>query len=205
MPLAKGDWFVAPALADRARRLIAAYHYAKGCPNTFTALDGIYRKADNELMGVAWWIPPTRPAAENLFPDDWEAVLSLSRLVLHPDVPSNGATFMLSRSVRALAPRWRCLVTYADTWQGHHGGIYRAAGWQYLGLTTPARTYTKDGKMVARKAHGKTRTHAQMLATGAICEGKFARHRFRLLRHQKLRPSVLERQQSMGGILDATH
>ena len=54
----------------------------------------------------------------------------------------------------------------------------RADNWTYIGKTKPERTYCVDGRMTARKAGGKTRTHAQMLALGADLVGTFAKHKF---------------------------
>lgn len=48
-----------------------------------------------------------------------------------------------------------------------------------IGPTKPERVYTKNGRMLARKAGGRTRTHAEMLALGAVCLGAFAKHKFR--------------------------
>jgi len=75
--------------------------------------------------------------------------------------------------------KWPCLVTYADTWRGHTGRIYRADNWEYCGLTKPERTYTINGIMVSRKAGPKTRTHGEMLALGARLEGAFAKHKYK--------------------------
>jgi hypothetical protein len=174
------EWMICDAALDRALDLVRQFHYARGAANTATHLHGLYRRSDLQLMGIAWWIPPTKTAALAWWPEANE-VLSLSRLVLSPAVPKNGATFLLAGSVKRLDPRWRCLITYADTWRNHTGHIYRACGWEYLGLTKAERTYVKDGVMIARKAGPRTRTHAEMLAIGAECIGSFARHRFRLI------------------------
>lgn len=74
--------------------------------------------------------------------------------------------------------RWPCLVTYADTWRGHTGAIYKATNWTEAGLTKPERTYVVGGRMVARKAGPNTRTHKEMLELGAVCVGSFAKHKF---------------------------
>jgi hypothetical protein len=66
----------------------------------------------------------------------------------------------------------------ADEWRGHKGKIYYGAGWEYCGETKPEAVYTINGRMVARKAGGKTRTHAEMLGLGAVFEGRFKKHRF---------------------------
>lgn len=184
--LRRCDWEVRPVSIEVARRLVEAFHYAKGASNSRTYLHGLFPKGafwDEQCVGIAWWIPPTRDAAEATYPDNWEGVLALSRLVIAPGVPKNACTFLLSRSVKMICPkRWPCLVTYADQWRGHKGGIYKASNWQYLGLTTPEATYTIAGVMTARKAGNKTRTHAEMLHLGAVNEGRHAKHKFALYR-----------------------
>jgi hypothetical protein len=191
--LRKLEWLVDTISLDQAVRLVTDLHYAKGASNTATFRHGLFRREEWPLAvsGAAIWIPPTRAAAEATYSGDWRRVLSLSRLVIAPEVPTNGASFLLSRSVRLIAESgaWDCLVTYADEWQGHTGAIYRAAGWEYVGLTKPERTYVLNGSMIARKAGPKTRTHADMLALGAECVGSFAKHKFVLV----LTPAVRKR------------
>jgi len=158
------------------------YHYAGGASNTSTYLHGLFRRDalfNGECLGVAWWIPPTRAAAFATYPEDWRAVLALSRLVMVPEAPRNACSFLLARSMKLIdRAAWKCLVTYADEWRGHTGGIYRASNWIYVGKTKPERCYVKNGRMVARKAGPRTRTHAQMLALGAQCVGSFSKHKF---------------------------
>lgn len=181
--LDKSEWWVAGCDMDIAYRLVAAEHYAKGAANTATYLHGLYPRSwhwFSECVGVAWWIPPTRSAAEALAgKDDWQGVLSLSRLAIEPEVPPNACSYLLSKSVRMIdRQRWPVLVTYADSWRGHTGAIYRACGWQYDGETKPEAVYTINGRMTARKAGGRTRTHAEMLKLGAVCHGRFSKARF---------------------------
>jgi hypothetical protein len=180
--LRKLEWEIRPVCMDFARRLVIAHHYARGGSNTATFLHGLFRVGDifdEQCQGIAWWIPPTQTAARATFPERWQGVLCLSRLAILPEVPANACSFLLARSRRLIDRKlWPCLVTYADEWQGHTGAIYRADNWQYEGLTRPERTYQIGGRMVARKAGGKTRTHAEMLALGAVMVGSFAKHKF---------------------------
>lgn len=180
--LRRADWTVDTIPLADAVALVRELHYARGAANTATFRHGLFRREEwpTNPMGAAIWIPPTKTAAQASWPSNWQGVLALSRLVVHPDVPTNGASFLLSRSVELVRrdPRWECLVTYADEWQGHTGAIYRACGWDYAGLTKPERVYVLDGAMVARKAGPRTRTHAEMLALGAECIGAYAKHKF---------------------------
>lgn len=180
--LRKKDWNVAGVDRDVAERLIADHHYARGTSNTSTYLHGLYPVGwlwYVDCVGVAWWLPPTKSAAQAWAGKAWEGVLSLSRLVMQPEVPTNACSFLLSKSVRMIdRKRWPVLVTYADSWRGHKGTIYRAAGWEYCGETKPQAVYTINGRMTSRKAGPKTRTHAQMIALGAELVGRFSKSRF---------------------------
>lgn len=180
--LHKSDWEVRSVCLEFAQRVVSIHHYAKGGSNTATYLHGLFRVGeifDEQCQGLAWWIPPTRSAAEATYPDRWQGVLCLSRLVILPGVPANACSFLLARSRRLIDHEvWPCLVTYADDWRGHTGAIYRADNWEYRGKTKPERTYCIAGRMTARKAGGKTRTHAEMLAMGAQMVGSFAKHKF---------------------------
>lgn len=181
--LKKSEWHVWPVAIAVARRIVESHHYAGGASNTATYLHGLYRKGSIECCGVAWWIPPTKSAALATYPERWQGVLCLSRLVILPGMPKNACSFLLARS-RALIDsiKWPCLVTYADEWQGHTGQIYRADNWKYMGKTKPERTYQIDGRMTSRKAGGRTRTHAEMLALGAHMIGAFSKHKFVMIR-----------------------
>jgi hypothetical protein len=181
--LRRRDWWVRSVSLETAQEAISRLHYSKGGSNTATYRFGLFRRGE-ELMdawclGVAWFIPPTKSAALATFPENWQGVLTLTRFVIDPTVPKNAASFLLAKATKLIdRGTWPCLVTYADEWQGHTGTIYRAAGWEYVGMTQPEATFVRAGRMVARKAGPKTRTHAEMKAMGAEMVGKFAKHKF---------------------------
>jgi hypothetical protein len=184
---------VSPVDRETALQLVALEHYAQDGPNTGTAFHGLFRRDDHmACLGVAWWLPPTRIAAASVWPDDPSAVLALSRLVVLPDVPGNGASFLLAGASRligqlpphlsraGLAKHWRCLLTYADTRLGHTGAIYRAAGWEYLGLTKPEPAWVDGaGRQVSRKRGPRTLTVTEMAELGYTRVGSFAKHKYR--------------------------
>jgi hypothetical protein len=180
--LRRGEWWVNAIDLELASDLVRAWHYAKGGPNTATYLHGLFRRGGFmacDCMGFAWWIPPTRTAAEATYPEQWQGVLALSRLAVAPDAPKNAASYLLARSRRLIdRARWPCLVTYADTAQGHTGAIYRADNWEYRQLTSPERMYRRNGRMIARKAGGHTRTHAEMIEMGCEQYRSEGKHKF---------------------------
>lgn len=163
-----------------ARRFVADHHYSRGCSNTSTYVHGLYRRGEYDLLGVAMWLPTTRVAAESVNKDEWRKVLSLSRLAIHPDIPSNAATFLMGRSIRLIRQdgRFVSLVTFADEFMGHKGAIYRAANWTYAGCMRPRpRWEDKDGRQVATKST-RTRTKAEMEKLGYRMVGSYKKHKF---------------------------
>lgn len=172
--LRSDDWVVQSCPHSMAVGLIKRQHYAKGAPNTGTYIHGLFRSncwpLVADIMGAALWIPPTRTAAESVAGDDWQGVLCLSRLVIHPDVPTNGASFLLGRSMQMIdRDRWPYLLTYADTGQGHTGAIYKATNWTELGCGPASDTWTMpDGQQVGRKRGGRTLLAAELEAVGAV-------------------------------------
>ncbi len=178
--LRREDWYVADAPLADAQRMVREHHYARGGSNTAVYVHGLYRRSDNRLSGVVWWLPPTRVACESVNKENWTKVLSLTRMVVLPDVPKNACTFMLGASVRAIRRdrRFVSLVTYADESQGHEGRVYKAGNWTYVGRTGPyPRWLDVDGKQVAPKAT-TNRTKAKMLALGHQLVGRFYKHKF---------------------------
>lgn len=178
--LRKSEWFVASADFKQAQQMVRELHYARGGSNTFVYCHGLYSFQSTRLQGVAWWLPPTRVACESVNKEQWQKVLSLTRLVIAPDVPKNAVTFLLARSVQKIRDEGRfvSLVTYADESQGHTGGIYRASNWTYVGRTGPyPRWLDASGKQVSQKAT-KNRVKTEMEALGHLNVGSFYKHKF---------------------------
>jgi hypothetical protein len=182
----KRDWFVGDiGDFEEATHVVEEMHYSKGAPNTATYLHGLFRKDDpTTFWGVAWWLPPIKPAAvyiADLCGADWRRVLNLSRLVVHPDIGTNGASFLLGGSERLIRKDgvYEALVTYADTLRGHTGQIYKATNWDYDGMTRPQDVWVdQDGRAVSRKRAGRTRRVGEMRKLGFTCLGYHRKHRF---------------------------
>lgn len=185
------DWEVRDCSLQQAKMLIESFHYAKGCSNTAVYSHGLFRKGSSMLMGAALWLPPTRVCCESVNREQWKKVLSLSRLVCLPNCPPNAASFLIGASVRLIEREGRfvSLVTYADEYRGHSGGIYRATNWEYIGRTPPYPKWVDaSGRQVSTKST-KGRNKAQMEELGYLMIGKFAKHKF--VKHLKPRRQVV--------------
>ena len=69
------------------------------------------------------------------------------------ETPTSRVLTIATKMVRRKNPNLQAFVSFADTRQGHHGGIYQAAGWTYTGdYDSSGDTYIVGGKEV----HAKT-------------------------------------------------
>jgi hypothetical protein len=163
------QWTVESVPILEGKRLVTDHHYSRSHPNTATYLHGLRPTGlFQQVEGVAWWIPPTRTAGEAVAGDGWQGVLALSRLVVAPSVPKNGASFLLGRSMRMIdRTRWPVLLTSADTRLGHTGAIYRATNWECEGETPAGDVWIgPNGEQRGRKRGGSTFTAADMRERG---------------------------------------
>lgn len=159
-----------------AIRFVRAHHYAKGGSRVSVYRHGMYRSDPamrplvGELVGVAIWIPPTPDAAKSVVDEGWQGVLCLSRLAIAPEVGTNGASFLLGRSMRLIdRERWPRLLTYADPALGHTGAIYRATNWECMGASPGGAhgTWTDDsGRRWSYKRGGRTYSEREMESAG---------------------------------------
>ncbi len=179
--LRRSEWYVDTIPMNEALRLVEEFHYSKGGSITSVYRHGLIHKDSGRVLGVALWMPPTKAAAQCNYSGDFREVLTLSRLSISPEVPRNGCSFLLGASETLIRKdgRYKFLLTYADTWQGHTGAIYKAANWEYLGETKPSEVWvSSDGRMMGKKRGPVNLSKVQMEQQGFTLQGKFSKHRF---------------------------
>jgi len=175
----KREWTIRPVGLHIAAQLVKRYHYARTGSSAIVYAFGLFLNGDPNVWGVSWWIPAAKLSVDKFNPGGYASTLVLHRLVIHPLVPTNGASFLLGRSIRAItqAGRHDCLLTYADTAQGHTGAIYKATNWYYEGLSLPSEVWVNGaGIQASRYATGQSYTHEELRAKGYRFLGYFAKH-----------------------------
>ena len=190
----RSDYQTATIPHAQALAFVTAAHDAGGAANTSIYAHGLFRSADQALVGVSLWMPPAAGAAK------WVSrytkglvkpgeVLALSRLVVAEGEPKNATGLFLGGSTRLVVAdaRFWALLTYADSWQAHEGTVYKATGWTDAGETDPTPVWTRNGVVVSSIcAYGRkngrrlttTRSPADMVADGCTLEGHFTKRRF---------------------------
>lgn len=115
-----------------AKYAVEHWHYSRSMPAGKLARVGVWE--DDVFRGVVLF---GRGAAINIgkpFGLFQTQVCELVRVALREHAwPVSRIVRVAVVMLRRAMPGLRLIVSYADTWQGHHGGIYQAGGWSYLG------------------------------------------------------------------------
>jgi hypothetical protein len=119
-----------PPATRELRAWISARHYLRSVPpgQLFILEFSIHRAR----CGAMLW---GRPASRTLDP---ARTLQLHRMVFLEDAPKlteSHALAMARRYIRVHHPRVNLVITYCDPAEAHHGTIFLADGWAYLGHT----------------------------------------------------------------------
>lgn len=117
-------------------------HYAHRIPSISYAF-GLIK--DDTLVGVVTYgTPPSSTLRSSLEKKYNKKCLELNRLCLEYN-NKNEASFLVGRSIRLL-PKDIVIVSFADPSQGHEGTVYKAANFQYLGLSAKRTDWVIEGK-----------------------------------------------------------
>lgn len=135
------SYFLTGAEPEELWPLIRAHHYSRRMPGNIQHCyavrcgGGLFGDKGEPIAAAIFSIPGTR----------WsEELIELTRLVRCPSCPTP-LSKLIAFSCRWLALSRRTLVvSFADRAQGHHGGIYQAAGWHYDGC----RERRMDGVLI---------------------------------------------------------
>ena len=174
---------LAQAQVQLARELIIKEHYSGTVGRSYSRVYGLF--CETQLVGASWSLPPSMPDAKSIalkYGLNWKRLLGLSRLVVASGQPQNAASYLIGRSIRLLKQEqfFECLVTYADTWRGHSGAIYKATNWTYLGETKPSPVWWNDKlqKTRANRNGSVPVTEDEMARDGFRLLGRYSKHKF---------------------------
>lgn len=142
---------------EEAARLIKKHHYSHRMPGVI-AVCGTWHQ-DGGLFGdygdcVAACLLGEVVAKFRNENSEVEHTLELQRLCRLPDTELPPLSGLISITCKEARRRgFDLVVSYADTAQDHHGGIYQAASWNYNGQ----RDVTKLNWLVdGQKVHGRS-------------------------------------------------
>ena len=133
---------IAPICYADAMQLVVENHYLHRkapCSVAFGLFWG------NAVKGViVYGTPSSAPLRRGLAGDHNKFnVVELTRLWVSDDVPRNGESFLIGRTLAHAGKE--LVVSYAEISQGHTGVVYQATNWIYTGLSAKRSNWTIAG------------------------------------------------------------
>jgi hypothetical protein len=132
-PELRVDW----ATAKAAKYACENWHYSKVIPSTLQKRVAVGAWENGIFIGVVIFGHGANPSIGCPYSLTIYECVELTRVALSRDHITQ-----VSRIVKIALlflkranPKLRLVVSYADTGQGHHGGIYQAGGWLYVGVS----------------------------------------------------------------------
>lgn len=115
-----------------AKYAVEHWHYSKKMPRSKLIRIGAWEA--REFIGVVIFGVGATPELPKPFGvTKWQAC-ELVRIALRPhDVPVSRIVRIALQMLTQSNPGLRVVVSFADSSRGHHGGIYQAGNWFYLG------------------------------------------------------------------------
>lgn len=145
------DW----ATHEAAKYACENWHYSKTMPVGKTVKTGVWE--NGQFIGVVIYSYGANNNAPKMFSLTQYQICELTRVALKPHL--SAVSRILSISIKLLResnPGIKLVFSYADkSNQKHHGGIYQANGWSYLG----ERSTGNKGcyyVILGKKIHGRS-------------------------------------------------
>jgi hypothetical protein len=139
------DW----ASADAARYACEKWHYS-GCVPVFKCVRvGVWESS--RFIGVVLFGQGATPEIGSPYSLEQVEICELTRVALAKHcTPVSRIVAIALKFLRKQCPGIRLVVSFADAGSGHHGGIYQAGGWYYVG-GAKTHGYKVNGNVVHPK------------------------------------------------------
>jgi hypothetical protein len=121
---------------EAAKYAVEHWHYSHNMPKSKNARIGVWE--DGRFVGCVIFGMGASSHLGNPYGLDVFQAAELVRVALTKhNNPVSKIVSIATRMLRREMPGLRLLVSYADPMQNHHGGIYQALNWIYVGDTSP--------------------------------------------------------------------
>jgi len=137
---------------EAAKYAVEHWHYSCSMPVGKQVHLGVWE--DQKYIGAvifAWGANPNLSKPYGLCMTE---CAELARVALRThQVPVSRGLSIAVKMLKNQSPGLRLVVSFADTREGHHGGIYQAAGWVYSGKVKEKYDYMLGNKILQRRAY----------------------------------------------------
>lgn len=146
------DLVVRPCSHDAAKHAVMRWHYSRRMPVAKPVRYGVWE--NGRFVGAVIFGSGASADIGSPYGLDVTEVCELVRVALRDhESPVTQIVSTAMHQLRAAYRGLRLVVSYADPNMGHHGGIYQAGNWTYVGRTAAAIDYVDDA---GRIYHSRT-------------------------------------------------
>jgi hypothetical protein len=143
----KIDW----ATHEAAKYACENWHYSKCMPTNKLVKIGAWE--NDKFIGVVIFSPGATPALYKTYNITQQQGCELTRIALRNHVtPVSKILGLAIKWLKKSNPGMKLLISFADTKMGHHGGIYQATNWVYVGVAGPRRLPKINGKFIHERS-----------------------------------------------------
>ncbi len=148
------DYFVEKVPTNAIEDFVRKNHYSKSVRGLHISYCfGLFSPSGKfgipKLIGAMMFgIPAMAGVAESYMPETPDRVIELNRLCCIDDTVKNTESYFIGKAISWLKKHtnYKLILSYADTFQGHEGVIYKATNFIHLGMTKPSRMLIADGE-----------------------------------------------------------
>lgn len=143
----KLDW----ASYAAAKYACENWHYTKKMPVNKTVKIGAWE--DGKFIGVIIFSPGATPYLYKSYNLTQQEGCELTRIALNKHKSSVSKILAIAlKLLKKSNPKLKLVISFADTAQGHHGGIYQATNWIYVGNAGPRKIPCYKGKFIHERS-----------------------------------------------------
>jgi hypothetical protein len=168
------DLRVAPTTHDAAAFAVQRWHYSRTLPPGRLIKLGVWE--NERFIGAVVYGRGASPKLGKSMGVELTEVCELVRVALDKhETPVSQIVALSLRELQKASPGTRLVVSFADTTQGHHGGIYQAGNWIYAGTSSPNKFFRdRSGKLwhprLVSRTGGQVRQFGRLTDTIPIAE-----------------------------------
>jgi hypothetical protein len=137
---------------DAAKYAVEHWHYSQSMPVSKRVCIGVWE--DNDFTGAVIFAWGANPNMAKAFDLNMTECAELVRVALtEHKAPVSRIISIAVKMLKRQSPGLRLIVSYADPYRNHAGGIYQAGNWIYTGETADKFDFIADGKILQRRAY----------------------------------------------------
>ena len=141
------DWASSKAVTYACKN----YHYSKCVPQGKSVKLGVWE--NKKFIGIVLFSRGASPFLFKKYGLNQKQGCELTRIALSKhEAPVSKIVSICVKKLKKFLPDLQLILSYADPMQNHHGGIYQASNWIYVGKTESNRFYIINGK----RTHSRT-------------------------------------------------